>query len=124
MKFSLDKTEQYSLMELLEEKIDASRSSQLKSELITLHAEGITNLLLDMRQVKYIDSSALSALLTANRMCNQGGGILVIFGLNDSPKKLIEISQLDRIFTILPTLQEAIDRVFLHVIEKGLEEEG
>ena len=48
MKYSIDKKEQYSLVSLEEEKLDASVAPELKSELITMHAEGTRNLILDM----------------------------------------------------------------------------
>ena len=57
MKYTVDKKEQYVIFTLLEEKLDTGISPQLKSELLTVHAEGYTNLILDMSQVKYSDSA-------------------------------------------------------------------
>src|SRR5690554_2650841 len=53
MKYSVDKKEQYVIFTLMEEKLDSTISPQLKSELLTVHAEGYRNLILDMSQVKY-----------------------------------------------------------------------
>jgi anti-anti-sigma factor len=63
MKYTIDKQEKYSLLRLHEEKLDSSVAPGLKSELITLHAEGVKNIVLDLAEVKYTDSSGLSALL-------------------------------------------------------------
>ncbi|MEJ2004663.1 MAG: anti-anti-sigma factor, partial [Cyclobacteriaceae bacterium] len=41
MKFTIDKQEKYTILKLHEEKLDSSVAPKLKSELITLHAEGI-----------------------------------------------------------------------------------
>lgn len=120
MKYTLEKTEQYILIVLHTEKIDALRTPQLKTELTTLNAEGARNFILDMGEVKYVDSSGLSAILLANRLCENSGGLLVLCSLNDTVKKLITISQLGKVFTILPTKEEAIDAIFLNEIESDM----
>jgi anti-sigma B factor antagonist len=73
--------------------------------------------------VKYVDSSGLSAILVGNRIFSEDGGIFVLAALNDHVKKLIKISQLNNVLNILPTIEEAIDAVFLMEIKSGLEEE-
>jgi anti-sigma B factor antagonist len=120
MKYTIDKQEKYSLLHLHEEKMDSGVAPGLKSELITLHAEGIRNIILDLSEVKYTDSSGLSALLVGNRIMQEDGGIFVLTSLSDHTHKLIKISQLDSVLNIVPTVQEAIDAVFMHEIEKDI----
>lgn len=120
IKYTLEKTEQYTLIQLHTEKIDALRTPQLKTELATLHAEGVKSFIIDFNDVKYVDSSGLSAILLADRIYKGANGILVLYGLQDSVKKLIAISQLNKILVIVPTKEEAIDAVFLHEIEADL----
>lgn len=120
MKYTIDKLEKYSLLRLHEEKLDSSVAPGLKSELITLHAEGVRNIVLDLAEVKYTDSSGLSALLVGNRIVQEEGGIFILTTLSDHTMKLIKISQLDSVLNILPKVEEAIDAVFMHEIEKDL----
>jgi len=120
MKYTIDKQEKYSLLRLHEDKLDSSVAPNMKSELITLHAEGYKNIILDLSEVKYTDSSGLSALLVGNRIVQEEGGIFVLCSLSDHTKKLIKISQLDSVLNILPTVKEAIDAVLMHEIEKDL----
>lgn len=120
MKYTIDKQEKYCLVRLHEEKLDSSVAPSLKSELITLHAEGAKNIILDLSEVKYTDSSGLSALLVGNRILQEEGGIFVLTCLSDHTLKLIKISQLDSVLTILPKEEEAVDAVFMHEIEKDL----
>ncbi len=120
MKYSIDKKEQYTLVGLEEDKLDASVAPELKSELITMHAEGTRNLILNMGQVKYTDSSGLSALLVGNRIFREDGGTFVMAALNDHVMKLLKISQLDSVLSIVPTTEEAVDTVFLNQIEQDL----
>jgi anti-anti-sigma factor len=120
MKYTIDKQEQYTLINLHEEKLDSTLAPQLKSDFVSLHAEGTKNVILDLKEVKYIDSSGLSALLVGNRITSDGGGILVLTAISDHVFKLIKISQLDSILNILPTVEEARDAVFMHEIEGDL----
>ncbi len=121
MKYSIDKNEQYSILKLQEEKIDSPLSPELKSEFVTLNAEGIKNLIVDLSEVKYVDSSGLSSLLVGNRIYNEDGGIFILASLNDHVMKLIKISQLNNVLNLLPTVEEAIDAVFLKTIENDLQ---
>ena len=123
MKFSVDKQEKYSLISLNEEKLDSSISPLLKSEFITMNAEGFRNIILDLSKTVICDSSGLSAILVANRLCSGDEGIFILTGLTEHVSKLVKISQLDSVLTILPTIAEAIDNVFMHELEKGLKEE-
>lgn len=122
MKYSIDKTEQYSILKLQEEKLDSPLSPALKSEFVTLNAEGIKNIIIDLSEVKYVDSSGLSALLVGNRIYNEDGGIFILASLNDHVMKLIRISQLNNVLNLLPTVEEAIDAIFLKEIESDLQE--
>lgn len=123
MKYTIDKSEKYCVMKLHETKLDSTVAPSLKSELLTLHAEGIQNIILDLEEVKYTDSSGLSALLVGNRILQEDGGIFILIKLSDHANKLVKISQLDSVLTILNTLEEAVDAVFLHEIENGLRSE-
>jgi len=120
MKYTIDKKEKYSLLHLHEEKLDSSVAPGLKSELITLHAEGVKNIILDWNEVKYIDSSGLSALLLGIRIVQDDGGIFILTSLSDHTMQLIKFSQLDSLLNILPKVEEAFDAVFMHEIEKDL----
>lgn len=122
MKYTIDKQEKYSLLRLHEEKMDSSVAPGLKSELITLHAEGVKNIILDLSDVKYTDSSGLSALLVGNRIFQEEGGIFVLAALSEHTMKLIKISQLDSVLNITLTPEEAVDAVFMHEIEKDLKD--
>lgn len=123
MKYSIDKHEKYVLFKLDETKLNSLIAPMLKSELILINAEGIRNIILDMSEVKYSDSSGLSSLLVANRLCKNVDGILVLTGIQQSVERLIKISQLESVLTIVPTVSEAIDLVFMEEIEKDLKKE-
>ena len=123
MKYTVDKKEQYVVFTPIEEKLDSALSPVLKSELLTVHAEGYNNLIIDMSKVKYADSSGLSALLVGNREFSKNGGIFIIASPQDHVMKLIKISMLDKVFNIVDTLEEAAEAIFMHEIDGSEEEE-
>lgn len=123
MKFTLDKQEKFSIFQIEEENLNSLNAPDLKSEFIFLRNEDVRNLIFDLSKVKYVDSSGLSSILTANRLW-KGYGSFVITGVDHAPvKKLIEISRLDTILTIIPTLQESKDYVMMEEMERELMEE-
>ncbi|HPK09557.1 MAG TPA: STAS domain-containing protein [Saprospiraceae bacterium] len=123
MKFTLDKNEDFSVFKLNEENLNSIMAPNLKSEFIFLRNEGVRNLILDMTDVKYVDSSGLSSILTANRLWNGYGTFVVCGAVHPSVKKLIEISHLGSILTLVPTLEEAREYIFLDSIERQLKSE-
>lgn len=120
MKFSVDKTERYTIFKLNEENLNSIMAPDLKSEFVLLSNEGVRNLILDVSDVKYVDSSGLSAILTANRLWKDYGCFVLTGAAHPAVKKLIEISRLESILNIVPTVEESIDYVFMEDIEKEL----
>lgn len=120
--FLVERSERYSLIRIQSEKLDTMVAPALKSELVVLNADGVKNLIIDLSDTRYCDSSGLSAILVANRLCKNANGVLVVTGLQEPVKKLIAISQLDSILKITPDLAAAIDRLVAEDVEQGAAE--
>lgn len=118
MQFTVDKYENYSIGTLNDEKVDSMIAPELKSEFMTLAQDGVKSLIINMAGVKYVDSSGLSALLVGNRSFTENGAF-VLFNVTDHVMKLISISQLDKVMTIVPTQEEAADYVLMTEIQRG-----
>ena len=111
MKYTIDKQIDFTVIRLHEEKMDSSIAPNLKSELLTLHAEGVKNIILDLSEIKYTDSSGLSAMLVGNRVMQEDGGIFILACLSEHTAKLIKISQLDSVLNIVASIDDAISMV-------------
>jgi anti-sigma B factor antagonist len=120
MKFSIDKKDKYCIFRLEDEKLNTLNAPKLKSELVILNAGGTKNIILDLSEVTFVDSSGLSAILIGNRLCKNVNGTFAVAKLNDYVSKLIKISQLDSILNILPTTEEAADFVMMEETERDL----
>jgi anti-sigma B factor antagonist len=124
MKYTIDKKERYTVFTLEDEKLDSLNAPKLKSEFIILANQGVVNLVMDLSHVSFVDSSGLSAILSGNRYCNSLGGVFILTGeMSDMVKKLIRISRLDSVLTIIPTVQESIEYVMMNELEKDLNSE-
>ena len=111
MEFKIDKQENYTLIQVLEEKLDTHIAPSLKSELVLVSGNGEKNIVLDLANVKYCDSSGLSAILVANRLCKNASGRFILTGLNEAVERLITISQLDTVLNISNTVEEGAQMI-------------
>jgi len=114
MEFKIQKFEKFTQIEVLEEKLDTNIAPNLKSELVLISGNGEQNIVLDLSSCRYCDSSGLSAILVANRLCKNAGGTFVLTGLTDAVERLITISQLDTVLNIAYSKDEAVQ-----IIEKA-----
>ena len=124
MKYTVDQHENYSVFILEEENLNSVLAPDLKSKLVVLSNEGVKNLIFNLAHVKYVDSSGLSAILTANRLWKRLGSFVLTGIDHPSVQKLIQISRLNTVLTIVPTLEESIEYVMMEVLERELNDEG
>jgi anti-anti-sigma factor len=111
MDFNINKNEKYTIIKVLIDKLDTHVAPALKSELVLISGNGEKSIILDLSECKYCDSSGLSAILVANRLCKNAGGIFVLTGLQTAVERLITISQLDTVLNITYKLDKAVDLV-------------
>ncbi|NQX91997.1 MAG: STAS domain-containing protein [Flavobacteriales bacterium] len=120
MKFEVEKKDKVAIVKTTVDKLDAIHAPELKSELVLLNKSGEKNLILDLSGSRYCDSSGLSAVLVGNRLCRDAQGTFVLCGLQPTVQKLITISQLDTVLKITPTLNEAVDLVYMEEVERDV----
>ena len=89
--------------------LTSGKSPKLKTELLKLVSEGYINILVNLGMVSFIDSSGLSALLFGRRQVVPLYGALKLSCLSDNVMAMIKIAQLDRVFDIFDTEDEAIE---------------
>ncbi|HIA06657.1 MAG TPA: anti-sigma factor antagonist [Flavobacteriales bacterium] len=121
--FSVEKKDRYSVVTPFVEKLDSRVSPELKSELVMINSTGDRNIIVDLINCKYCDSSGLSAILIGSRLCRDSDGSFILANLQESVKKLVAISQLDTVLTITPTLDEAEQMLMMDEIERGIDED-
>jgi anti-anti-sigma factor len=108
MDFEIQKHTDYTLVKILAERLDINNAQDLKSELAAVHAKGEKNIVLDVSESNYCDSSGLSAILVANRLCEDALGTFILTGLQRDVEQIIRISMLHTVLVITRTADEAV----------------
>lgn len=111
MDFIINQKDLTAIVKTNVEKLNATNASDLKGELALLNKKSINNIVIDMSKTKYCDSSGLSAILLANRLCKDTNGKFVLCGLQTNVQKLIEIAQLDRVLSITKDEDSALELI-------------
>ena len=120
MKLSLDKKDKCTVISLQEEKLISTIAPELKAQLVFLVNQGERNIVLDLSQTRYCDSSGLSAILAGNRLCKSANGFFVISGLQETVMKLIRISQLEGVLQIVTRAEEGVDLIIMEEMEREI----
>jgi anti-sigma B factor antagonist len=66
-----------------------------------------TQVAVDLSAVTFIDSTALSTLVSAMKRCRQQGGNVHLFGLQKPVRIIFELTKLDRAFDLFDSQDEA-----------------
>jgi len=108
MDFDISKIADYTLIKVLNDRLDTSNAPDLKSELVVINTNGERNIVLDVSNCEYCDSSGLSAILVANRLCEDAIGTFILTGLQPDVEQIIRISMLHTVLIITKTVDEAV----------------
>lgn len=107
MNFKVVKKPNYSIISSEVDKLNAINSPELKEVIMSENKDSVSHLIIDLSKTSYCNSSGLSAILSANRLCKNSNGKFILTGLQPNVRKMIEIAQLHRVFTITESLAQA-----------------
>ena len=96
------------LLEVLEERLDAHNSGDLKTQMLKLFEEGKHNIVVDLQAVRFVDSSGLGALVSGFKNASSRNGSLKLTGLQLQVKSMFELTRLHRVFEIFTDTEEAL----------------
>ena len=117
MKYSIERKEEYAILTLEEENLNSVKAPDLKSEFYLLKNMGISNIILNLEKVKFVDSSGLSAILTGNRLWTEDNQSFILTNINHpSVSMLINISRLDSILNISKSISEAEKTILISTL--------
>ena len=75
-------------------------AGKLRTSLLAQLEEGRRNFLIDVARVDLIDSSGLGVLIQVQQKAAAVGGSMTLRGVKGVVKDVLELSRLDRVFTI------------------------
>ena len=83
-------------------------SQSVKDELNTIMKHQDVKLIIDFDNIKYIDSSAFGALISILKTAKENNGKLRFSNMSSEVMELIEVMQLNTIFNIFATIEDAL----------------
>ncbi|WP_257285365.1 STAS domain-containing protein [Endozoicomonas sp. SESOKO1] len=98
----------HTIVSIDETRLDASLSEPVRAYLFDQIDNGSDNLIIDLSQVRFMDSSGLGALVAALKKMG-GTGSMKLAGAQPAVTDLFSLTSMDKLFAILPTVTEAIE---------------
>jgi anti-sigma B factor antagonist len=89
--------------------IDMYSSPTLRKELIFLINKRVNPLLVDLKEVSYIDSSGIATFVEGLKSMKSYGGRLKLIGLLKGVKEIFSFSKLDQVFQIYGNIDDAVN---------------
>ena len=83
--------------------LNAVKGNELRREITNLTSTGVDIVLIDLKDVNFIDSSGLGALVSAMQAVKQANGQLFICSVSDQVKMLFELTKMNRVLKIFAT---------------------
>ncbi|MDN4172638.1 STAS domain-containing protein [Nocardioides sp. SOB77] len=91
--------------------IDLATVGGFRTVLNDLMVDGHVDVVVDLSDVPFVDSSALGALVAAHRRARGLGGALSVAGIQAPVARILELTGLDRVLASYPTARDAVGRV-------------
>lgn len=93
------------LVEIGETRIDAAIATQFKDQLRRHVLDPGPDLVIDLAQVEFLDSSGLGALIAIHKALHTDRKLALV-GLTPNVERVFRLTHMDRVFTILPAANE------------------
>jgi anti-sigma B factor antagonist len=107
-----NKIGQLLIVKPMEKRLDADTSREFKERMGVLIKSGEDQLLLNLAEVQFIDSSGLGTLLSILRNLGEKGS-LILCGINENVMTLFRLTRINRVFEIYGGEAEAIAAIMI-----------
>lgn len=107
LQINVRKAEGVPVIELAGE-VDAYTSARFRESMVELIENGAVNLVINMENVDYIDSSGLGALVGGLKRASEREGHILIVCSNPQVRKVFEITGLEKVFSLFSSETDAV----------------
>jgi len=108
MKIQHTKIDDLLVIELVSEEIISSNADEIKSSIINLILQGEEQLIIDLSNVKFIDSRGLGMFISISKNVEPDGS-MVLCALSSNVMQVFELTRLTKIFSIYKDTPSAIN---------------
>jgi anti-sigma B factor antagonist len=89
-----------------DERLDASTNQRMREH--WQQAANAPFLIVDLENTTFIDSMGLATLVSGLKLARQRGGELILVNPSESVRIIFDLTHMDRVFQIAPTIQAAL----------------
>ena len=90
--------------------VDLQHSPRLRKVLMDLMLER-RDVVVDLSQIAYIDSSGIAALVEAYQMSRRNGGRFTLAAISAPALRVLKLARLDKVFAMADTVESALIKV-------------
>lgn len=87
--------------------VDLHTAPMLRERIHELTEQGTNQVVLDLGDLSFMDSTGLGVLVAGLKRLKSRGGEFVLVGMQDPVKKVLQVTGLDKVFDIRPSVAEA-----------------
>jgi anti-sigma B factor antagonist len=80
--------------------LDSTQAEEVRTQVDGALATGAKTLLMDLKDITFIDSSGLGTLVSVLKKVRSQNSEMVVCSINPQVKMLFELTSMDRVFTI------------------------
>ena len=91
--------------------LDIATAPDLRDRLMTAIKRGVKRIVVDLREVTFMDSVAMAAILHARTQLGSNGSFAVVLGADSYTQLVFEIAGLPRCLTLFETREQAVEFV-------------
>ena len=107
--YKLSKQKNINLFQLYGELIDRNQATELLAEIDANIRNGENKIVLNLQNLKYINSSGLNVLINILTKARKEGGDVAICCVNKKINELLVITKLDSIFNVSENEEKALE---------------
>lgn len=108
--FTVDKRERATVV-TIDSELDARNAQEAKEFFKGLVAEGPGNIVVDLSQLAFVDSSGLGALVSALKLARQQSCTVRLCAPTPTVSSIFQLTRLDRVFEIFASVDEALENL-------------
>ena len=92
-----------------QERIDAVSAPVLRQKLHALMDDGVSNLVIDLSAIPFMDSAGMAVLVSALKRARLAAGdVKLVWPKAESARRILNLTRLDRAFKMADTVEEAV----------------
>ncbi len=106
MKLNIVKDTTFSMVSINESRLDASVAPEFKQQMEKIIADGNNQVILDISELTFMDSSSLGATVAVLKAMGPQGK-LIVSGASGGVLDLFKLTRMDQVFTLVSDIEEA-----------------